>query len=62
MQVDRPIGGLELLEVHADCRAVNARAREAEDKSGAVLKNEADALIFGRGAINGVVVLEHVGL
>mmetsp|Transcript_2942 Transcript_2942/g.6275 ORF Transcript_2942/g.6275 Transcript_2942/m.6275 type:complete len:591 (-) Transcript_2942:578-2350(-) len=51
-----------LFEVHADCRAVDARAREAEDESGSILEDEADALIFGEAAVDRILVLEHVGL
>mmetsp|Transcript_7455 Transcript_7455/g.16336 ORF Transcript_7455/g.16336 Transcript_7455/m.16336 type:complete len:326 (+) Transcript_7455:280-1257(+) len=53
---------LVLLEVHADRRAIDACAGEAEDEARAVRKDEAHALVLGDGAVDRVVVAKHVRL
>mmetsp|Transcript_11886 Transcript_11886/g.38768 ORF Transcript_11886/g.38768 Transcript_11886/m.38768 type:complete len:668 (+) Transcript_11886:489-2492(+) len=51
-----------LLEVHPNRRAGHTRAGEAEDEARPRLEDEAHALVLRDGAVDGVVVLEHVRL
>ena len=52
--------GFVLLDVHADGGAGGTRAGEAEDEARAVGEDEADALLFGDGTVDGILSLIHI--
>ena len=53
--------GFVLLDVHVDGGVGGTRAGEAEDEARAVGEDEADALLFGDGTVDGIRVLKVVG-
>mmetsp|Transcript_766 Transcript_766/g.1818 ORF Transcript_766/g.1818 Transcript_766/m.1818 type:complete len:234 (-) Transcript_766:1310-2011(-) len=55
-------GGLVLLQVQADGSPHDASARHTEHDARAISEDEADALVLGHAAIDGIVVLKHICL